>query len=338
MRDEKRITVSFGKRNIRDAAGEDPGCGKGKNVFFAGESNLTEDPIEQRRKTAQKRALQVVGAVWENEQSVNRDIQTRREQYAQMQARKKEAQEQLADVRKDEKVLQQLYEVPADSRGTAGAGIAEKSAGLENHVGEALTQEEKERLAEIDLNNLTEYQQRALELNERAAVFQKTAQQEQRKMQETVSTVKQILLEKLKTHPMVDAQKAAEDILEAANGEIIGMLVQDAVDQADDKLEEERRPQRRLPRKRSSARNGSTRLAGKRAMEEALIEGTREAAERAKEKQRQVEMPDMDFTDMLTITAKQQLSEEAKQSLAEIKSSMKLLEADLKGIRVDDEI
>lgn len=313
-------------------------AGKGKNVFFAGESNLTEDPIEQRRKTAQKRALQVVGAVWENEQSVNRDIQTRREQYAQMQARKKEAQEQLADVRKDEKVLQQLYEVPADSREQQELELLKKAQDWENHVGEALTQEEKERLAEIDLNNLTEYQQRALELNERAAVFQKTAQQEQRKMQETVSTVKQILLEKLKTHPMVDAQKAAEDILEAANGEIIGMLVQDAVDQADDKLEEEKEAAKEVAEEKEQREERLDELAGKRAMEEALIEGTREAAERAKEKQRQVEMPDMDFTDMLTITAKQQLSEEAKQSLAEIKSSMKLLEADLKGIRVDDEI
>ena len=313
-------------------------AGKGKNVFFAGESNLTEDPIEQRRKTAQKRALQVVGAVWENEQSVNRDIQTRREQYAQMQARKKEAQEQLADVRKDEKALQQLYEVPADSREQQELELLKKAQDWENHVGEALTQEEKERLAEIDLNNLTEYQRRALELNERAAVFQKTAQQEQRKMQETVSTVKQILLEKLKTHPMVDAQKAAEDILEAANGEIIGMLVQDAVDQADDKLEEEKEAAKEAAEEKEQREERLDELAGKRAMEEALIEGTREAAERAKEKQRQVEMPDMDFTDMLTITAKQQLSEEVKQSLAEIKSSMKLLEADLKGIRVDDEI
>ena len=313
-------------------------AGKGKNVFFAGESNLTEDPIEQRRKTAQKRALQVVGAVWENEQSVNRDIQTRREQYAQMQARKKEAQEQLADVRKDEKVLQQLYEVPADSREQQELELLKKAQDWKNHVGEALTQEEKERLAEIDLNNLTEYQRRALELNERAAVFQKTAQQEERKMQEAVSAVKQILLEKLKTHPMVDAQKAAEDILEAANGEIIGMLVQDAVDQADDKLEEEKEAAKEAAEEKEQREERLDELAGKRAMEEALIEGTREAAERAKEKQRQVEMPDMDFTDMLTITAKQQLSEEAKQSLAEIKSSMKLLEADLKGIRVADEI
>lgn len=313
-------------------------AGNGKNVFFAGESNLTADPIEQRRKMAQKRALQVVGDAWENEQSVNRDIQNRREQYAQMQARKKEAQEQLADVRKDEKALQQLYEVPADSREQQELELLKKAQDWKNHVGEALTQEEKERLSEIDLNNLTEYQQRALELNDRAAVFQKTAQQEERKMQEAVSAVKQILLEKLKSHPMVDAQKAAEDILEAANGEIIGMLVQDAVDQADDKLEEEKEAAKEDAEEKEQREELLDELAGKRAMEEALIEGTREASERAKEKQRQVEMPGMDFTDMLTITAKQQLSEEAKQSLAEIKSSMKLLEADLKGIRVDDEI
>lgn len=335
----KSVSLSVSANGIFGTQQEKPqAAGKGKNVFFAGESNLTEDPIEQRRKTAQKRALQVVGAVWENEQSVNRDIQTRREQYAQMQARKKEAQEQFADVRKDEKALQQLYEVPADSREQQELELLKKAQDWENHVGEALTQEEKERLAEIDLNNLTEYQRRALELNERAAVFQKTAQQEERKMQEAVSAVKQILLEKLKTHPMVDAQKAAEDILEAANGEIIGMLVQDAVDQADDKLEEEKEAAKEAAEEKEQREERLDELAGKRAMEEALIEGTREAAERAKEKQRQVEMPDMDFTDMLTITAKQQLSEEVKQSLAEIKSSMKLLEADLKGIRVDDEI
>ena len=136
----KSVSLSVSANGIFGTQQENTqAAGKGKNVFFAGESNLTEDPIEQRRRTAQKRALQVVGAVWENEQSVNRDIQTRREQYAQMQARKKEAQEQLADVRKDEKALQQLYEVPADSREQQELELLKKAQDWENHVGEALT-------------------------------------------------------------------------------------------------------------------------------------------------------------------------------------------------------
>ena len=73
-----------------------------------------------------------------------------------------------------------------------------------------------------------------------------------------------------------------------------------------------------------------------RAMQEALIEGTKEAAERAEAQRKKNETPDIDLTDMMDMIDQQNGStSQMQQELSDIKSSMKVLEADLKGIKVD---
>ena len=64
-----------------------------------------------------------------------------------------------------------------------------------------------------------------------------------------------------------------------------------------------------------------------RAIERAMIEGTDEAVEEAERIKRQNDSPDIQMTDMVDLS-----------DGADIKSSMKVLEADLKGIKVDEKV
>lgn len=60
--------------------------------------------------------------------------------------------------------------------------------------------------------------------------------------------------------------------------------------------------------------------------------------DRAKEKQQKHEAPDMKLDEMLTLTTEHKQMNGVEQGLDDIKSSMKVLEADLKGIKVDKEV
>ncbi|MDD6306687.1 MAG: HD-GYP domain protein [Clostridiales bacterium] len=314
------------------------GANKTQKQIFAGNLNLMQDPVAEKRRQAQQKALKIVKDAWENDKAVEREVTSRKEQYAALSAQRQEKSEELKDIHMDEKVLKELYGVTDDSKEQQDLELLKKRQDYYNRVGEAPSKEEWEQLAQIDKQPLTEYQQRALQLNGRSGVVRKEMNDIGEKMQIEVQNVKSILLEKLKSDPMVDAQKAAASINEAANEKIIGMLVQEATDYIDEQLEEAEEKAEKKAEKDEEKEELQEKIELKRAVQEALIEQTEEAVERAKAKEQEQETPEMDFDELLDITRKNPASEDAQRELNDIKNSMKLVEADLKGIKVDEEI
>lgn len=310
----------------------------GKKTVFAGNLNLANDPIAQKRKEAQEKAFKLVKDAWENDREVEKSVTSMKEHYYGLQAENLEYGKELDDIHEDEKVLQELYGVPEDSKEQEELELLKKRQDYNNRVGEAPTKEEYERLAEIDRQGLTEYQQRALALNGRSGILRKKMNDNKEIMQVDVANVKSILLEKLKSDPMADAQKAAEEIKQAANDEIIGMLKQDAMDYIDEKLEEAEKQADKKAEEKEEKEKLQEEIELKRAVQEAMIEQTKEAVDRAKAKEQQQEAPDMDFDEMLDLTRNNPAAGDVQQGLADIKNSMKLVEADLKGIKVDEEV
>ena len=314
------------------------GLHKIKKQIFAGNLNLSQDPVAEKRRQAQQKALKIVKDAWENDKAVEREVTSRKEHYAALSAERKEKSEELKDIHTDEKVLKELYGVPDDSKEQQDLELLKKRQDYYNRVGETPSREEWEQLAQIDKQPLTEYQQRALQLNGRSGVVRKEMNDIAEEMQIEVQNVKSILLEKLKSDPMVDAKKAADAINGAANEDIIGMLVQEATDHIDETLEEAKEKAEKKAEKEEEKEELQEKIELKRAVQEALIEQTEEAVERAKSKAQEQETPEIDFDDLLDITRKNPASEDAQRELNDIKNSMKLVEADLKGIKVDEEI
>ena len=101
-----------------------------------------------------------------------------------------------------------------------------------------LTEEEWKRCEEIDKAGLTNYPEQALELNKRSIHFREERKEAQKGMKEDVAKIKAIRLERLKSDPMVEAEKNADQIMENASKEIIGLLKQEAIDNMDEKQQE----------------------------------------------------------------------------------------------------
>lgn len=305
--------------------------------FFAG--NLTGDPIEQRRKQAQQKAFMLVSDVWENDKKTDEGIQTRRDDFLEQLQSKEEAEKQLAKVNQNMKALQEAYGVEDDSQEQKDLLIWEKYYDSQSGVPhEAMTDDEKKRLGELMQQPKTEYQEAALELNNQAGMWKEQIETANNQMTDDIKDITSIRLERLKTHPMVDAQKDADAIMAAANKEILGMLIAEGKEHLDEIREEEQEKAEEKKEEEKTEEERLERVEEKRAIQEALIEGSKEAVAEARAKARENDADDFEFTDIVRQSADTTASGGVSKSLEDIKNSMKLLEADLKGIQVDEEV
>lgn len=312
---------------------------QGKKTVFAGDTSLADNPIAQRRKQAQKQAMKVVRDAWDNDMAVNRSIEERRAHYQQMQVQKEEAQKKTEQLSSDEKTLREQYEVAEDSQEQQDLEVLKKFQDYNRNVTSTpLTKEESERASELLKQPLTEYQQRALELNKRAGDFKKEAKAAYDAMRDDVSDIKSILQEKLKSNPMVDAQKAADDIWGAANDDILSLAAQEAMEHIEEEAKKREEESEKAAEKKEEKEEQLEKVQERRAYEQAIMEGTKEALDRAEARARQNDAPDMNFGDMYDVTKMNQQTTDMSSNLNDIKNSMKLLEADLKGIQVDEEV
>ena len=307
-----------------------------KNAAFGGATKLGEDPVAKRREEARRQAWKVVENAWKNDRSVDDTIQSHRDSYAELENRKKGALAAIDETNQQKEALEHF------------ADLGFEQVSIEPVVGEdtdpyAIQKEdlpqifeEYDRLAEIHKKPLTGYQKQALELNNYAAGHKREIRRADYGMTAEKQNVSRIKLERLKTHAMVDAQGAADDIMDAANDEIIGMLVQEVKDQQDEKMDEAKEKADEAMKEKEKREEKLDEMKLERAIERAMIEGSDEAVEEAERIKRQNDSPDIQMTDMVDLADSADLKKSVDQNLGDIKSSMKVLEADLKGIKVDE--
>ncbi|MBR5316498.1 MAG: hypothetical protein IKU39_01220 [Lachnospiraceae bacterium] len=280
-----------------------------RKSFFAGNSNLVNDPIAQKRKEAQEKAWKVVSDAWDADKKIDKSIEDRQNHYNEMVEVMKEAQSHLKDINDQIDVLKEEY------------GVTE----------------------ETEFKDWPdEYKQRYFELYKQASEFKNQIYDADKLMKDDVADIKAIALERLKSDPMADAQKTVEAIEEAANKEIIGMAMQQAKDHIDEKMEEE---EEKAEEKAEEEEAKEEKLELQREIKElqkAIAEGTKEAVKEAtaeaEARRQENEALDLPLDELIKLTQMNTETDKAQKSLDEIKYSMNLLEADLKGIEIDKEI
>ncbi len=280
-----------------------------RKSFFAGNSNLANDPIAEKRKEAQEKAWKVVSDAWDADKKIDKSIEDRQNHYNEMVEVVKEAQSHLKDINEQIDVLKEEYGI------TEEMGFKDWS---------------------------DEYKQRYLELNKQASTFKEQIYDAEKYMRDDIADIKAIARERLKSDPMVDAQKTADAIEEAANKEIIGMAMQQAKDHIDEKMEE---AEEKAEEKAEEEEAKEEKLELQREIKElqkAIAEGTKEAVEEAaaeaEARRHENEALDLPMDELIKLTQMNTEANKAQKSLDEIKYTMNLLEADLKGIEIDKEV
>lgn len=274
--------------NITLYAGTQPPNGKAvengekeqekRKTLFAGEmnpGNTLQDRIAQRKEQAQKQAMKVVGKAWAGRQSVDEGLDESRAHMEELKQEARDLQEEVSGVEKRREALEKAYQA--------------------GEIGQAEYLSEKSALAEEE------------------KVYQDKLRENKGSQMGEEAVIRGTKRELLKDRSMGKAWDEADQIMEAAGDDIIGMVVEDSRDHIDEesqKREEQAEKIREEEEKKAE-----------------LLEKREEREEKLEELLESAPVKEMISLD--------QLQEEVKQEVQNIVDSMKLLSDDIKGAMVD---
>lgn len=313
-----------------------------RTTVFAGDLPLNKDSITLRRQQAQKMAMQFVQDAWNSDRKADQSIE---EYQARAEEQKRELQlneDKINECRSRKENLRTGYGVEADSQEQKDLELLERKY-YPGEYSQGFTEEEQQRLEELETKPRTEYQQRCLEIDGEEQVFQNRAENARTAIKAYNDAVSSMKLERLKFHKMTDAQNNADKVMEQAGKEIQNMIVGEAKDHVDETYEEQREAaEKEAEEKEAQEEKIELRKEQKELMEARIEEAQQEnedagAAGRERERDAREEaalLKDMADAGLNVAGA----DGAAKAEVKDILNKLKLIEADIKGIKVDEEI
>ncbi|MFA9376055.1 MAG: hypothetical protein ACERKZ_04800 [Lachnotalea sp.] len=213
---------------------------KKSTTIFAGNLNLQENQVAQKRKEAQKKAMKIVGDAFNGELELDDIVKKIQTKVDTCRSEIDNAQKELNKLEGSKRELKDKYSITDDCQEQKDLELLEKRRdSFKWNSTITLTKEDNERLSEIDVTGKTEYQQRSLEIDKYGYSFRETIEDNWKYIKKEIAGIKQIEQERLKTHTIIDATKAADTILDLASKEVTQMLVNEAKDHIDNKQEDE---------------------------------------------------------------------------------------------------
>ncbi len=299
-----------GTDNVRTDKAATGSAGQKKGTFYAGnllkESPL-RDRIQQRRTHAQERAIKLVEDAWNGDRMFDEEI-----------GRSKEKQEGLWEdiqyVHEDIKWLKGKRDSLAETYGVAQDSQEQRDLELLMKGKSEMTLEEKERYAEVITQERTEYQQRWLEMNGRIKEFQDIISGLKTEIIIEDRIIQGIRKEKNKSHKMADAQGQAENVLEAVQEEVIGMVTEEARDHIDGEQEKREEEAEAIREKREE--------------QEEILEERKEREDGLEEL-----MEDMPVKESGNVD---DIQAQIRKEIQDIVNRMNLVVEDIKGTQVDE--
>lgn len=274
------------------------------------------DPIAAKKEEARKKAMKIVGDAFHNDLKIDKDIEARRERVSALQAERGEARNSMKEIEGKRAMLRDTYGVEEDSQEEQELKLLEKEIKArmpDNSV--TISMEEAKKIEELKANGLSEYQQRSLEMLESEIPYANIDYDNKQEIMMENQIIAATKLERLKSHPMLDAKEQAEAIMDAASKEIVGMLVDEAKEHIDEEAEKEKEAAKEKAEEKEEL--------------EAKIEKTKE------EKKEKEKVTEEILEGVSEVANNSKDMETAQQEIKDMMNKMKLIEADIKGAAVD---
>lgn len=329
---QEKAVVEGGRRAVKQQK---------KNVIFAGDLPLHKDSITIRRQEAQRQAMKFVQDAWNSDRKTDQgmdEIRAIQEVYREDARGNKEQANALADKREE---LREQYGVDPESQEQKDLELLMREASP--YADHSFTEEEEARLAELREQTPTEYQERCIALYKDQKIFEHRAEQAENYSGYLQSSLTDIKIERLKFHKMADAQNNAKKVMEQAGKDIQGMLLDEAKDHVDETYEETREEAEEKAEEKEDEEEKIELRKEQKELMEARIDEVREESHKTEEASREQEkdareeaafLKDMAEAGMNVAGAGDAVNAEIKDML----NKLKLIEADIKGIEVDEEI
>ena len=277
------------------------------------------DPIAQKKARAQKQAMKVVGDAFAADREVTRGLDESREKIRQLQQQNGEDRKAIRDIEANREEFRKANGIAADSQEQKDLELLakEKEAGFYGSNVQ-LSAEECKELERIKKNGLTQYQEESLAMKEDERYYADRIGKAQQEIQTHNAIITGTKLEMLKHHGMIDAQKEAEQVMDQASKDIVSMLVAEGKEHVEEEFEEKVEQTKEEAEQR-----------------EKLQEKVDAAKERREERE--------EITEEILENAKGPKSGSsgigaAQQEVKDMIQKMKLIEEDIKGAVVDQNL
>jgi len=212
----------------------------GKSIL-ATELNMNQqDSVTTKKIKAQKEAMKTIIGQFTNDHKIDDNLKSRREHMSALNNEILESQNEVSKIEDLKHQVKDASGVTDDSEEQLNLELLEKQReSLKKGSFVKLTDVEKQKLKTMGPE--TEYQSAILAYDSMQDEWKDKIKAANKETQAEIGMIKGIKKELLKTHPMVDAKVEAKDILDAANKEVTGLLINEAkdhIDEEQDKAEE----------------------------------------------------------------------------------------------------
>ena len=297
----------------------------GKNLTLSagnitGRGSQLESRIQQKRDQARKQAMKLINDAWDADKKAADGIDALNKDKQNQLNRLSEYKQSLKEADEREKQLQEEYNIDPDSQEQKDLELLKKYQNYSNGSDYAdFSKEEVERLKELQNTPRTEYQDKALMLNGYRGEVRNQISMAEYKLMAISESVHDSKIDRLKSQDMLKADDSADRILDEKD--VLGMVIDDAKENIDKKMEEEQKKAEEAAKKRDE-------------QQERIDDSKQDARE-----QREIIRNDAK-TDMLDIN--NGLSgkdvnnvEEVQKHIQKMLNDEKLINEDLKGIKID---
>ena len=252
-----------------------------RSTVFAGNIGVRPDSITIKKKQAQKQAMKVLMDTFDSEKKMDQSMDDVSAQMQELKDANVGYHKELEQIRGEKQELMERYGVTEDST-----------------------------------EYPEEYQQQLQELEEKENLYSGYIKRNDASIIGISRSLGDMSIKRLKSNPMVKAEKESEEILEAANKAIYGELVNEAKKHIEEKMEE--------------AKEKAEKLAEKKEEEEERLEKKEEKEEKLEDAQNKETIE--------TLNSYNDPDPQIKKEIDEILDELKLIQEDLKGVKVDSNI
>ena len=234
--------------------------------------------MDEKRASARKQAIKLISDAWKSDNKATDNINVMDKAKETIAIRNNELMSKLKDIKDSQEALREQYGVDKDSEEQNDLELLIKYQ--DNKTGifsDKFSKEEIERLKELQSQPLTEYQKKSLMINAgKDSVYNELDRNETKAMSLTMS-INDAKTEQLKSQDMLKAQDAADSILEAAEKDIYGSLINEGKNNIDDKQQEDKEKAEEAQEKKEEREEQTDKVKEKRKEEQAIIEGETES-------------------------------------------------------------
>lgn len=339
------VSTSRARRQDGENRAEDNTNKKNRSVVFAGDLNMVPDSILAKKQKAQREAMKMLKDVFAADLKTDAEQKARELHIEEMKKENAEAKSKLNDVEEMQQSLMEEYDVTQDSKEQQDLELLRKVKNAKDPFAlDELTQEEKERYAQIKEQGFTKYQEKSLALDDVKEELKSVIADNQRDIADEADIIWNTDMARLKKHPMKDAAMDAARHLEAARKDMIFALYDEAKEHIDEKTEEAKEEQKEKAEEKKEEEKEEAVKKAKELEREILLQKAQENVQErmeeqtAKEKSRnQISLQNQIDEDILTkIHDGADKSVEIEQEIKDLLEKMKLLQEDIKGAAVDN--